>query len=80
MKFWKYTLPPSSGLERPGSEIGLGICIWGSYKGGWLCGPMRGDKKMNSARDNEKEQLADALCYKPEVRGLDSQWGHWIFN
>ena len=24
-------------------------------------------------------QLVQALCYKPEDRGFDSQWGHWNF-
>jgi hypothetical protein len=23
--------------------------------------------------------LVEALCYKPEGRGFDSRWGHWIF-
>jgi hypothetical protein len=25
-------------------------------------------------------QLVEALCYKPEGRGFDSRWGHWIFQ
>jgi hypothetical protein len=25
-------------------------------------------------------QLVEALCYKPEGRGLDSQWCHWNFS
>jgi hypothetical protein len=25
-------------------------------------------------------QLFDALRYKPEGRGFDSQWCHWIFS
>jgi hypothetical protein len=25
-------------------------------------------------------QLVEALCYKPEGCGLDSQWGHWILQ
>jgi hypothetical protein len=25
-------------------------------------------------------QLVEALRYKPEVRGFDSQWGHWDFS
>jgi len=24
-------------------------------------------------------QLSEALCYKPEARGLDTRWGHWNF-
>jgi hypothetical protein len=24
--------------------------------------------------------LAEALCYKPESRGFDFRWGHWIFQ
>jgi hypothetical protein len=24
-------------------------------------------------------QVVDALCYKPEGRGFESQWGHWEF-
>jgi hypothetical protein len=24
--------------------------------------------------------LMEALCYKPEVPGFDSRWGHWIFQ
>jgi hypothetical protein len=24
--------------------------------------------------------LVEALCYKPEDRGFDSWWGHWIFK
>jgi hypothetical protein len=40
---------------------------------GWLCGPMRGDKEMNSVRGNKKKQLVEALCYKPEGSGFDSQ-------
>jgi hypothetical protein len=24
--------------------------------------------------------LVEALCYKPEGRGFDSGWGHWIFQ
>jgi hypothetical protein len=26
------------------------------------------------------ENLVEALRYKPEVRGFDSQWGHWNFS
>jgi len=25
-------------------------------------------------------QLVEALCYKPEGRGFDSRWCHWIFS
>jgi hypothetical protein len=25
-------------------------------------------------------QLVEALCYKPEGRGFDSQWCYWIFS
>jgi hypothetical protein len=25
-------------------------------------------------------QLAESLRYKPEARGLDSQWCHWDFS
>jgi len=25
-------------------------------------------------------QLLEALCYKPEGRGFDSRWRHWIFS
>jgi hypothetical protein len=25
-------------------------------------------------------QLVEALRYKPESRGFDSRWGHWIFH
>jgi hypothetical protein len=25
-------------------------------------------------------QLIEALCYKPEACGFNSQWGHWIFS
>jgi len=24
--------------------------------------------------------LVEALCYKPEGRGFDSRWCHWIFS
>jgi hypothetical protein len=24
--------------------------------------------------------LVELLCYKPEGRGFDSRWGHWIFQ
>jgi hypothetical protein len=24
--------------------------------------------------------LVEALCYKPEGRGFESRWGHWIFQ
>jgi hypothetical protein len=26
------------------------------------------------------EKLVDALCYKSEGRGFDSQWCHWNFS
>ena len=26
------------------------------------------------------DQLVEALCYKPEDRGFDSQWCHWNFS
>jgi hypothetical protein len=28
---------------------------------------------------NTCPMLYGALCYKPEGREFDSQWGHWIF-
>jgi hypothetical protein len=31
-------------------------------------------------RGHEVVQLAEALRYKPEVRGLDSGWCHWNFS
>jgi hypothetical protein len=31
---------------------------------------------MKGVRGTEVE----ALCYKPEGRGFDSWWGHWIFQ
>jgi hypothetical protein len=24
--------------------------------------------------------VVEALCYKPEGRGIDSRWCHWIFS
>jgi hypothetical protein len=29
---------------------------------------------------HEVEYLVQAVCYKPEGRGIDSRWGDWIFH
>jgi hypothetical protein len=43
-----------------------------------------GYKCINSWRHGIRGQavvyLVEALCYKPEGRGFDSRWGHWIFQ
>jgi hypothetical protein len=38
-------------------------------------------KQINNCSVTElRVWLVEALCYKPEGRGFDSLWGHWIFN
>jgi hypothetical protein len=34
----------------------------------------------NIIREHAVAQLVEALRYKPEGRGLDSQWCHWNFS
>ena len=35
--------------------------------------------KVKNIMGHAIEQLVEALGYKPEGRGFDSRWCHWIF-
>jgi len=35
--------------------------------------------ELHSIRGHAVAQLVEALRYKPESRGFDSRWCHWIF-
>ena len=37
-------------------------------------------KTTNHSLADVVAQLVDALHYKPEGRGFDSQWSHWDFS
>jgi hypothetical protein len=47
-------------------------------KGGEFTGQYNGH--LTDGWGNAVAQLVEALHYKPEGRGFDSRWCHWIFS
>ena len=72
------------GATIPSLSVGLQNFMWreitGEY-GRYSCGcKFILECKRTKGSEYAVAMLVEALSYKPEGRGFDSRWGHWIFH
>jgi hypothetical protein len=76
--------------SNTGIEVWIFVCLYSVFvlscvdsdlASGWypVQGVLPNACKIHNFRE-ETRSSEDGLCYKPEGRGFDSRWGHWIIQ